>query len=536
MVTKRSTTTLLSKFTHLFRKPGNEEADSSIAATSESAAEARDSLQQLFKRKRRNDAMRVYELNQLRTIIRDGRGIRPYNLTESVTAATQTRNSGMGSLERTSILDKIDGAEAHLEQWWGSGSRQAALAANPMAPNKVASGAEPNDDDLDLDFTGMQDLSDETLPSRYPASGPVPFTGDDRAMTPVENGLRDAALLYAEGEFAAAQSTLSNLLFDPGLDTESRELLTFSLLDVYRCAGQQENFEALALEYADHFGRSPPEWFSILDEAPGDAPTKASATAQDPGMQSGWRCPPILDTHALADCVTHEPPGSGVSSINWLGLQHIDAAIAKEFAKQLDVWFDQPMKLQWLGVESLVDAIHMCRITGKVPENEPWWLIQMDMHCLLQEPQMFEDLALEYCVAFEVSPPNWRVTACKLAHNDTVPEAIEFVSTLPSQSSETESQPETASSIYQLCGNVLGDSPVALHKLQSLVCQKKQITVSCARLGRVDINAAGRLLHWAQENHANGCSVQFIFLPRLVLVYFYMLGMERLASLSAGSH
>lgn len=537
MLTKSPPPTLLTKFTHLFRKSGNEEAGPEQSTPSESPAEASDSLRQLLKRKRRNDAIRVYELSKLRAIIRDGRGIRPRDLIATTTVPTQPRNSGMGSLERTSILDKIDGAEAHLEQWWGSGSVHGALPQNTSVPDKVVSCPAQNaNDELELDFTGMQDLTEDEYTARYPASDPMPFSDDDRALTPVENGLRDAALLYAEGEFAAAESTLSSLLLIPSLDQEASELLTFSLFDLYRCSGQHERFEMLAMDYANRFGRSPAEWFSLENKALPVAHADTAAAVSDPQQRTYWKCPPILDSQALADCMAHHPINSLVFSINWLPLQHIDASVAPALAKQLSAWSSRCVELQWLGVHRLIAAVQLCRVSSKVPENEPWWLMQLDMLCLLQQTQEFEELALEYCVAFEVSPPNWKTVACKLVHADEVLQPLEFVTTVPSPSKDTESTLKSTYAIYELCGNIIGDNPSAINELDRAAHLQNRITVSCSRLGRVDINAAGQLFHWVQERQAEGCSVQFTLLPRLVLVYFLMVGMDKLASLSAGPH
>lgn len=535
---KRSTTTLLDKFAHLFRKSGRDEAASVHSTRPESPTETSESLRQLFRRKRHNDAMRVYELSKLRAIIRDGRGIRPRDLIATAAVTTQPRNSGLGSLERTSILNKIDGAEAHLEMWWGSNSGHSALPQKTDVPSPVAPGPTPDEDgDLELDFTGMQDLTEESCTSLYAASGPVPFSDDGRALTAVENGLRDAALLYAEGEFAAAESTLSSLLTDTSLDQDDRELVTFSLFDVYRCSGQQERFEALALDYAKRFGRSPAEWFSIVEKVRLSAPADlCSDTASDPGQQTFWKCPHILDAQALADCSAHYSKNSPVFAVNWLPLQHIDTSVAQALAAQLTLWSSTPLELHWVGVESLEAAIQMCRISSDATENKPWWLIQMDMLCLLQQPQAFEDLALEYCVEFEVSPPNWRTVACKLANAEKVPEAVGSVVSQPLVSQEAGAMHESTYAVHELSGNIIGDNPAALLELHKAAHRQNQLTVSCAHLGRVDINAAGRLFYWVQEQRVAGCSVQFILLPRLVLVYFFMLGMDKLASLSTGSH
>jgi len=530
MATKSPTISLLNKFTDLFRKPDSDEADSENSSRSDEPASSEDSIRLLLKSKRRNDAMRVYELNQLRTIIRSGRGYKPSRELEiTLASSSQARTSGMGSLERTSILSKIDGAEAHLEQWWGSGSSQAPLTGQAQAAVSSAAERDASDDDLDLDFTGMQAISEDEEQTPYPASGPAPFADDGIALMPVEVGLRDAALLYAEGEFSAAVATLSELLATPSLDDSDTELLTFSLLDVYRCSGKQDRFDALALDYASRFGRSPAEWFSLSDEVGSDSPEEGA-------IQAFWKCPAILDTWALADCIAHHPASSQVCSINWLPLQHIDAATAPAIAKLIHTWCESAVELHWLGIDSLMAALRMCRSGGDAASNEAWWLIQLDMLCILQQPQMFEELALEYCLAYEVSPPSWKTIACKLVYADEVPQALEFVSTVPSGTNDTGPQSVPAYALYELQGNLTGENPKPLRELRVASRTTGQITVSCSRLGRIDMNAAGSLYSWAQECQARSCTVNFIYLPRLVQVYFHMLGMDKLANLSAGSH
>jgi ABC-type transporter Mla MlaB component len=81
-----------------------------------------------------------------------------------------------------------------------------------------------------------------------------------------------------------------------------------------------------------------------------------------------------------------------------------------------------------------------------------------------------------------------------------------------------------------------GEARRALRALRAASGTVGQITVSCGRLGRVDFNAASALVNWAASSDATGCQVQFVHLPRLVLVFFEMLGMQKVASLSSGAH
>ena len=81
-----------------------------------------------------------------------------------------------------------------------------------------------------------------------------------------------------------------------------------------------------------------------------------------------------------------------------------------------------------------------------------------------------------------------------------------------------------------------GEARRAVRALRAASASVGQLTVSCGHLGRVDFNAASAILNWAVNSEAKGCQVQFVLLPRLVLVFFEMLGMHKVANLSSGSH
>lgn len=528
---KSPPTPLLTRLTHLFRKSGAEAPDSEQSVPAP-AAET-DALKLRLKQKRRDDAIRGREFNQLRNVIRNEQGIRMPQTTGVFVAAPAARNSGMGALGRDSILDKIDGAQAHLEHWWGSESGHATLTRMPEGTQTAAAPIAADDDDLDLDFTGMQGLSADA-----PLAADPPEHASAAELSPFDSGLRDAALLFAEGEFDAAQTVLTTLLNSPDLDSDATELLTFALFDVYRCAGQQERFDALAMDYAHRFGRSPAEWF-VLPQASPPLPDLGQATPDadtEPAQQTFWECPAILDTQAFSDGISRQTASEPVCAINWASLQHIDAATEKPFSRQIAAWCENPVELQWLGVDALLAALQMCRLSGDASANQPWWLIQLDILCILQRAAEFDELALEYCITFEVSPPSWKNVACILAKShDTLP-VLEFMATVPNSTYETVPINPSTFGVYELRGNITGDMPKALRELRKASNAVAQISVTCSYLGRIDFRAAAALMGWAEDCRARGCQVQFNLLPRLVLVYFHMLGMEKIASVCAGPH
>ena len=550
MVTKSSSTTLLSRFAQLFRESDADgDSDSRQSEPAVSVSPSEPSLKERIERKRRNDAIKTKELNQLRTILGNGRGIKRSDATDLATPSVLVRTSGMGSLERNSILDKIDGAEAHLENWWGTTTVPAPMATAPLQHGKAATDPRPPLktpaptgpaaflDDMDLDFTDMLGGT-EPQPARPSPLPSAPAAAEEVPLSALKTCLRDAALHYAEAEFADAQQILAGMLRDASLAPEAVEALTFALFEVYRCTGQQDRFDALALDYAKRYGRSPGEWFSL--EEP-EAPPGAEDAAPESGFsalaqETTWECPAILDKRALADCIARNPATASVSFINWEALQHIDNAIAPALAGQLQIWCGHPVELHWSGMDALLAAVQMCKVSGDAARDAAWWLIHLDLLCIQQQAQAYEDMAMDYCIAFEVSPPSWQPPQCKLIPDGESAVSLDYACTAASRDFEEAQASRSPYTSCELQGHLTGEARRALRALRAASGSVGQITVSCSRLGRVDFNAASALLNWAAKSDAKGCQVQFVQLPRMVLVFFEMLGMHKVAKLSAGTH
>lgn len=544
MVTKSSSTRLLSRFAQLFRDAeGENDSDSRRSDPAVAASRAEPSLKVRMARKKHNDAIKTKELNQLRAILQDGRGIKRPGFGYLASSSALVRTSGMGALERNSILDKIDGAEAHLENWWGTTTMPTPISTAPLQRGHTVAPLQPHEpsapaafmDDMDLDFTDLLDAA-ETEPDQPAELQDKPAAVEEAALTALETRLRDAALHYAEGEFSAAQKLLEDMLNEVSLEPEEAETLTFALFDVYRCTGQQDRFDLLALDYANRFARSPGEWFSLAEHTVpiGQKKSEQESSFSELAQETTWRCPPILDKQSLADCISRSPANATRSFINWESLQHIDNAIAPLLAGQLKVWCDNPVELHWSAMDALVAAVQMCKVSGDANRDAAWWLIHLDLLCLQHQAEAYEDMAMDYCITFEVSPPSWQPAKSKLAIDSDFA-ASDFASTSASRDAEEVPCIESPYATCELKGNLTGEARRALRALRAASGTVGQITVSCSRLGRVDFNAASALLNWAVSSEDKGCQVQFTNLPRLVLVFFEMLGMHKVARLSSST-
>lgn len=532
MANESPPTKLISKFTHIFRESAEGEAAFSSAPEESETAPAALNFKQQLERKAHNDAIRVKELQQLRAIIRQNAGLPPAADSQSSALSSRLPITRAAPLVRPALPDLSGPGTTDLSQWWGAPAEPA-----PKPRSQVAE-TPKFDEDMDLDFVNM--LSNEATPDQFsatekgpklelesvhePVRGQEPEPEPELLFDPVDACLEQAALLYAQGDFSAAAGALSEMLQDSGLSGDAAELLIFSLLDVYRCSGQQESFDALALDYANRYGRSPGEWYCVPDLVASselEQPKQQNASRTD-SPESYWNCPAILDAQALAACVVHNPSSTNICRINWENLQSIESEIAPNFANQIENWQKQAIELHWSRTDVLLGALDICKNTNITAVDAQWWLIHLNLLSLLQQREEFEEIALAYCMRFEYSAPEYKPQTNKILQIQ-----------VPKQS-EPAGLNHYAKA--ELRGNILGDAGSTIHSLEATCQSVKYITISCAQLGRVEDSAAEALLIWATKTQAKGCEIRFTHLPRMVLIRMNKLGIQKVAKLTSGAH
>jgi hypothetical protein len=78
----------------------------------------------------------------------------------------------------------------------------------------------------------------------------------------------------------------------------------------------------------------------------------------------------------------------------------------------------------------------------------------------------------------------------------------------------------------ELSGQLIGDIGPTLARLRSELNSAPVISVSCARLIRVDFIAAGDLLNWVLIKQSENRAVHFVDTHRLVALFFGAMGIN----------
>ena len=536
-------------------------------------------LKAMIERKRRNDFVRKREFDMLRRVRREG--LSPEQLA-SLSGSSRMDDSEVRQSESSvprqdgGVKAKIDEIEQQMVGDAGfSGTSKKPNGDYPNAP--PASIAPPERKPPLPQGQGIHDRSLAPLLPPFPvmnlppaaAAAPLQMSGGLPPLAPLSSvsfsGSGPGSANSANSDFGSPFAVeVSEVVHDPELDeaviafanadfTQCEEALQritkqgagraqhaetwLVLFDLYRATGQQQSFESLAVEYAQQFGWSAPQWYSLprlVAEALAEEPVLNSVVPTRDDGDVGWLCPELLDTEAVArlGSQTLQMPLPWV--FDWHQLRRIDAEAATQLASLFRIWAVQPLELRWMSGERLFTVLQDAAPTGVRDADPAFWLTRLEALRVANRVDQFDETAIEYCVTYEVSPPSWETTRCKVHISgqglSTRTPPLSMVSEVSTSFMESSLADDASGSVevahVELSGQLIGDIGPTLAKLQSELNTAPVISVSCARLIRVDFIAAGDLLNWVLAKRNENRAVHFVDTHRLVALFFGAMGIN----------
>ncbi len=458
----------------------------------------------LFNRKERNDSRRAREAQLAR-----GADSRPGPTPDTLAAQRE-------AARRTE--EKIDRIESEMIAA-AALARAGGAASAPVAP-PVAPGVAPAN-------PGTNRSGDER--DARP-SGPATAMLGDRAgamaidvnASSLPGVIEEAAILYSNGQPQPAAAALRQAIGDTALG-QHQPLAWLMLLDLHQALGDRAAFEALALDYAARFESSPPGWNERLASAAG-APRASAA-----GGAVAIAFPEVLDASIApqAESVVSATARRRETVVDFARAGSVDAAGAEALARMLRHCEKTGHALRVRGAEALYEAARIAIEPGRRDPTEACWMLAMQMLRILERQQAFEDLAIEYCVTYEVSPPSWEPPAASIR-------AAEAAAPARAQATERGAEPAPdaiAPDAIELRGEVQGRMQAELEAMRALAARGGEVVVDCRALRRMDFVAAGDLLNELVTMRAAGKRVVFVEPNYLVHALMLVMGIHDLAEI-----
>jgi hypothetical protein len=148
---------------------------------------------------------------------------------------------------------------------------------------------------------------------------------------------------------------------------------------------------------------------------------------------------------------------------------------------------------------------------------------------LVNRPDQFDEVAIDYCVTYEVSPPSWEPSKCAARSDESAPNTQSAPLSMLSEAVTTvqgavEGQNSVSVTSLELSGQLSGDIGELLAMLDRRLGEARAVRISCALLIRVDFISAGDLLNWVISKRTEGRDTRFTDVHRLVALMFGAMG------------
>ncbi|HAL40767.1 MAG TPA: hypothetical protein DCP03_22800 [Polaromonas sp.] len=582
---------LLSKVVKFVRNPATNWSDLDSVQADKDDSVSKQLLKEMIERKRRNDFVRKREFDMLRKLRKRealvGTGSDPGGRPSFFQSSMPSRPD-----DRASTLKKIDEIEAQMSmQWWKTKNSNAPdnsthaplmpdgnaavtqapllenalpLAYRPTAPAglqsaaKKAAEAMPAQALLPTEPAALSMVPaasrSASPPAKPPALGgwsgvggsydssPSSFSPSKLMAVDVQEvaahdaELDEAAICFANGDDADAEAGLLEILRPDGARAGQMETW-LTLFDLYRATAQHDKFETAAIQFAERFDRSAPQWFSMPDLV-----KMLSEPAGKAGNRSttDWICPSVLGIQTVAALKAAMAKAPMPWRLDWSNLKTIEATAVALLCKVFSGWAVQPVQLRFMGDVQLQKVLQNATPSGNRDTDQNWWQLRMEALRVTHRPDDFELVALDFCVTYEVSPPAWSSARCEYKPLDAQGGVVggqtiigdvyrdSVHSDLSAMDGDTQldvqsSQMRNLLSV-ELSGQIQGDAIAALDELEGKLMGADMMLISCANLIRVDFSAAGALLNWVSAREAEQRSIQFLDVNRLVAAFFNVIG------------
>jgi len=318
--------------------------------------------------------------------------------------------------------------------------------------------------------------------------------------------LENSALRFASGHAADARRQLEEGIENDN-DTKLSVLAWLALFDLLQRAKDRVAFDRLAMQYVLQFERSAPAWEEADGDKPHASPRVVGGSIAVTGKVTAASATQI---EGLRRAVTRQMRGA---RLDLMSMIDFDDTGARLLANALAEARRAGLGLQLLKSSKLDNAINAALERGRAA-GEGAWLLALEFLQWANDRSLFEDRAIEFAMAFELSPPSWEPPVAPR----TAPPKAEPYGPAPAAGDEQE--------MVAWSGVMTGSLAPGLGKLQDSVHGKDVVAVDMAGVERIDFVCAGALLNLIGRIESQHKSVQIIGASPIIRALLLLIGVS----------
>lgn len=358
---------------------------------------------------------------------------------------------------------------------------------------------------------GPQSVAPGPAGDEFGAYGAPPVIEVIESSAESASAVEEAAIYYANNLVEQASATLLHAVHDPA---ESRDIQPWLMLfDLYQLSGMKQPFEELALQFVVKFERSPPVWIDTQKTAEPKAAVKTESGNYFTltGALSAASTAQFEQLRAVA-------AKSGSLRLDFSKVQGADGAGSQLLLQSLQEFAKAGVKIQYSGTGALAEKIKEAAKAGS-PDARDHWLLLLELYQIQGKQVEFEDLAVEYAVTFEVSPPSW------VALPGGVP--VEE----PAETAQQAEVPAAPNHAFPLQGVICDTCEQRMKELVQYASARPEVRIDMASVSRVEFVSVGMFLNTMIELNQGGKKVLIEGANEMVSALLAVMGVGQFATI-----
>lgn len=108
----------------------------------------------------------------------------------------------------------------------------------------------------------------------------------------------------------------------------------------------------------------------------------------------------------------HPRKGAAALAPFWTRLTEIEVAALAPLADLLQEWADSAGQFVFSDAAKLLQVLEQHTLVSDASQRMEWWTLRMALLRLMGRMEAYEQVALDYCITYEVSPPSWVEPQC----------------------------------------------------------------------------------------------------------------------------
>ena len=327
---------------------------------------------------------------------------------------------------------------------------------------------------------------------------------------------QEAAVLYAANNPEAATVLLKHEIKDPvGRNNKQAWLMLF---DLHQAAQDRAEFDSLSMLFTVKFEQSPPAW---SDNADGGADPRRQQSRERKDFFA-LKPTPLGEIAGEIDKFVAFAESQGTVRLDVAKVTSLTPEEATLLAAALRKLRKKPTPMWFNSLEALEKVLRDAMNERPGEAGKPYWDLLFELLIVQGRGEQFEELGLEFAVAFEMSPPSWET------YVNTVAEAAKVSAPAPSMPDPAKVEPSAG---YAMKGVLSASSANQMAELNAYASSQTEVVVDMSRLLRIDFAFTSAFFEAVKAFQLAGKRVILANLNELNAALLEALGVNRYAIL-----